>query len=48
MSEPVDDSRFFEVYDGDVPEVDRMTRDPSPVPDEEDRSNPAELEGDRA
>ena len=48
MPEPVDDSRFFEVYDGHVSEVDQMTRAPSPAPDDEDRSTPAELEEDRA
>jgi hypothetical protein len=48
MTEPVDDARFFEVYDGEVPEVDRMTRAPSPVPHDEDRSTPADLEEDGA
>lgn len=36
-----DDSRFFVVHH-DVPDEERMDHDPSPVPDDEDRSEPAE------
>ncbi len=38
-----DDSRFFEVHH-DVPDAERMDHDPSPAPDDADRSEPAEHE----
>jgi hypothetical protein len=47
VSEPVnyeDDSRFFVVHEGEVPELERMNRDPSPAPDAEDHSTPTDLD----